>query len=112
MEIGLALANDVPIMTSTPPSDLTLRQYVRTVSGEIEAVAEAVRAGRTQSDSPRLLLDPEAATDHAHRRIEQVKDLLVTASSHYAETLPELQTALDDVRAFGQPSGGRAERRG
>jgi nucleoside 2-deoxyribosyltransferase len=108
-EIGFALAKRVPIMASTPPSDLTLRQYVHTVRSEVDAIAHAVRTGNTQCRNPDLLLDPEAATDHAHRQINQVRDFLLAPSSHYAEAQPQLHAAIDEVRAFGQPLGSTAK---
>jgi nucleoside 2-deoxyribosyltransferase len=104
-EVGFALAKQVPVMACTPPSDLTLRQYIHTVRSEVDAIAYTVRTANIPSRTPDLLLDPEAAADHAHRRIDQVRDLLLASSPHHAETHPQLQTAIDEVRAFGQPLG-------
>lgn len=105
MEIGLAYALGVPVFGCTPPLDLTLRQYVRTVRDEVAAISAALREPRNPSTVPSLLVDPDAAADHTHARVEQARALLIAPSTAYSDDLPELRTAVAEVQEFGRLSG-------
>jgi hypothetical protein len=71
MEIGFAAAHKVPIYCEEVPSDLTLRQWVRSVSGPAEALCQSRRPTSFGASSPTILVDPGAAIEAAH------KDLVV-----------------------------------
>jgi hypothetical protein len=56
MELGFAVANNVPIFSTARPTDLTLRQYVRTVIN-LEMALLATRESRAPRPD-RFLIDP------------------------------------------------------
>jgi len=66
MEIGFAAARGVPVYSAQVPSDLTLRQWVRTVSGVAEALARTSAEERQAPGLPALLLDPASALQASH----------------------------------------------
>ena len=69
MEIGFAAAHAVPVYSTQVPCDLTLRQWVITVSSVGEALARtSVHA--EQSPSAAILLDPTGAIDASHDDLE------------------------------------------
>ena len=70
MELGFAVANNVPVFSTDVPSDLTLRQYVR----KVESLAHAVHlAGeRTRQRPEAFLIDPHASIETAHRVLERI----------------------------------------
>ena len=71
MEIGYAAAIGVPILATQAPSDLTLRQYVKTVP----SLATAVRmiAASPQRRRPEgILIDPHASVEKAHYILERI----------------------------------------
>lgn len=71
MEIGYAVREGVPIFSTTPPSDLTLRQYVKVVP----SLATAVRinsAGPHQRRIPGILIDPHASVEKAHLILDRI----------------------------------------
>lgn len=72
LELGFAVATDVPIFCSVKPYDLTLRQYVREVSGASAAV-RAVQALDGVVRPPHFLLDPHASVDEAQRHLERIR---------------------------------------
>lgn len=71
-EVGFATALDIPVMATTPPDDLTMRQYVTVVADE----AAAVRLARTNPRSPTselgLLLDPAGTLAEAHSELDAI----------------------------------------
>jgi hypothetical protein len=71
MEIGFAAANGVPVYCKQVPSDLTLRQWVHTVSDVREALART-RSGGPVSPSltSAILLNPEPAIQDSHDDLE------------------------------------------
>jgi hypothetical protein len=94
LEIGFALAVGTPVFGATPPSDLTLRNYVEVVSTPAEAL------GRLGADSNRwletdALLNPESALQQAHDHLEVVQRELVRPSDN-AE--PRARRAAEKVR--------------
>jgi hypothetical protein len=70
IEIGFAMANDVPVFCLDRPSDLTLRQYVRPIISVREAVRFARSTRRAKSEN--FLIDPHAAIEKAHEQLEQI----------------------------------------
>lgn len=75
MELGYAVAHDVPVYSTSLPTDLTLRQYVRRVPSLTAAVAACVREQR-QSPTPGFLIQPHASIAEAHDILEQMSQLL------------------------------------
>lgn len=93
MEIGYACSVGVPVFADTPPSDLTLRSFVRVVPGPLAAIA-AVAIPATSSDS--ILLDPSAAVEAAHRHLDQIRrDLLDPADRAGDQAVRSAATQLD-----------------
>lgn len=70
MEIGYAVAAGTPVFGATPPSDLTLRQYV-TVASPAEALAAVAAPAR--EPEPVILLDPKSAVERAHSHLERLR---------------------------------------
>jgi hypothetical protein len=75
MEIGYAAAVGVPIFVSQPPSDLTLRQYVKIVPSLAEAIS-AISSRRRQRPPEGILIDPHASVEQAHYVLERIEDAL------------------------------------
>lgn len=74
MELGFAVANDVPVFGTTLPTDLTLRHYVKKVR-DIESVLAMVRtSGRRRA--PAFLIDPHASIEAAHDVLERLSGVL------------------------------------
>lgn len=75
MEIGYAVSVGTPVFTSEVPTDLTLRQYVTTLSTPEDAIRE-VRLGRPKErDSgiaANVLLDPEGVLQMAHDDLDRI----------------------------------------
>lgn len=70
MEVGFAVANCVPIFSLHRPSDLTLRQYVRTVNRLQDALDYALSANRPKPRN--ILIDPHASIERAQGILEQL----------------------------------------
>ena len=79
MEIGYATAIGTPIFSTTPPSDLTLRQYVEVVP----SIAAALRRLEGSADlaQPAILLDPDSGVERAHRHLEVLRKQLTGTPS-------------------------------
>lgn len=69
MEVGFAVAKDVPIVGLSLPADLTLRQYVRQVSN-IRSHVESVR--RRPHKVEGFLIDPHASIEAAHSVLDRM----------------------------------------
>ena len=80
MEVGYAIAAGVPVVSSSPPADLTLRQFVRIVSGPAEALAQSRRQHSLpqQSGPLSLRLDPVGVIAAAHTQLEQLQIDLIS----------------------------------
>lgn len=81
MELGFAVALGIQIMADSPPSDLTLRQYVTVVASERAAVDAARKSrgntSRLHQVTGSVLLDPTAVTADLHSRLDQLEAELV-----------------------------------
>lgn len=97
LEIGSAVAQGVPIFSSTPPNDLTLRQYVSVVSSVREAVATVLTHMRDAS-VPGLLLDPDGAANRVHDHVERIRKHLLAPSSAHGEDDLEVRSVADELR--------------
>lgn len=81
LEIGFAVARGIPVYGTRLPADLTLRQYVRSVADIDEAVQLATASAGTCKSGPSLLVDPVEAVLEMHSELEDLRDLLCTATS-------------------------------
>jgi hypothetical protein len=70
MEIGYAVALGVPVYSSEPPADLTLKEYVQVVPGLNAAIALARSQQLHESFSENVLLDPIPAIEAAHADLD------------------------------------------
>src|SRR5713226_4457640 len=71
MEIGYAAAVGVPILATEAPSDLTLRQYVKTVPS-LTAAVRMIGASPRRRRPEGILIDPRATVDKAHYILERI----------------------------------------
>lgn len=82
LEIGFALANNLPVYSQRLPDDLTLRHYVELV-GDVREVVAAVRPRRAKAvNLPSLLLDADVAIETAHYRLDTVATILNEQKRH------------------------------
>jgi hypothetical protein len=88
MEIGFAVANDVPIYCLGCPSDLTLRQYVRQVGSLPEAIQFSRSANRTKPDH--FLIDPHAALEKAHIHLDEINRCMQSSPDSAPQTASDL----------------------
>lgn len=79
MEVGFAVALGKHIYSTTPPSDLTLRQYVTCVSSLDEALRQSL-APQPDIAELTLLVDPLAAAGEAHEELDFLTSELVRPS--------------------------------
>ncbi len=74
MELGFAIARQVPAFSTELPSDLTLRQYVQKVDSIDHAVRIAGESDRRKSET--FLIDPRASIEAAHVVLERIQGAL------------------------------------
>ena len=80
MEIGFAAGAGVPIFSTLPPADSTLREYVSNAPS-IEEVIRVI-AARPRFRAPEgLLIDPHASIAEAHAILERIDDELSRSST-------------------------------
>ncbi len=72
MELGFAAAHQIPVLAATLPTDLTLRQYVKRVSGMSAAVADGLARRSGGVHAARFLIDPRASVAAAHATLERI----------------------------------------
>jgi hypothetical protein len=80
MEVGFAAAVDVPIFATSPPGDLTLRQYVKVVPAMTAAV-RMVKASRTV-ERESFLINPHASVEEAHTILECIESSTARATEN------------------------------
>jgi hypothetical protein len=90
MEVGFAAAARVPIFSTRPPSDLTLREYVDIVPTLSEALRKVEASSRPRRPEG-ILIDPHASIKEAHDILERVDNVL-TRESHLGD-LPHRELA-------------------
>jgi hypothetical protein len=71
MEIGYAVREGVPIFATAPPTDLTLRQYVKIVPSLAEA-AKILAVSPVRKGIPGILIDPRATVEKVHVILERI----------------------------------------
>jgi hypothetical protein len=79
MELGFAVANDIPVFATALPTDLTLRHYVNKVQ-DIESVLALVRTSRRRRP-PAFLINPHASIEVAHDVLEKLSAVLNRSSA-------------------------------
>jgi hypothetical protein len=70
-EIGSAVADEVPVVGTHLPSDLTLRQYVREAKSMRVAIAEFEQRPRRLKPTG-FLIDPHASVEAAHSVLDRI----------------------------------------
>jgi hypothetical protein len=80
MEIGYAAAVGVPIFAIQPPTDLTLRQYVKLAPSLKDAVNMA-RVSPYRRRAEGILIDPRASIEQAHAALERIRIALTQTTS-------------------------------
>ncbi len=99
MEVGYAAAVGVPILATHAPSDLTLRQYVKTVPS-LTAAVKMIAASPQRRRPEGILIDPRASVEKAHYILEKIGAALTRPNGfeepacHAHRDLAELQTTL------------------
>lgn len=103
MELGYAVAKEVPIMSTELPSDLTLRQYVR----RVDSVDHARRAIRDTDRRPpeTFLIDPHASVESAHKVLERIQGALGRPTHQIDDKVG--RTIYEDRRLISKLVGGR-----
>src|SRR5437879_6333242 len=74
MELGFAVANDIPIFATTRPSDLTLRQYVRIVPNlrfAVESAASWTPSGAGSGEH--FLINPHDSIKVAYQTLGKIE---------------------------------------
>ena len=97
MEVGFAAAARVPIFSSRPPSDLTLREYVDIVPTISEAVCR-VHPSPRPSRTEHLLINPHPSIEEAHDTLERIKNAL-TREDETRDPAPSVYCDLADLQA-------------
>ena len=97
MEVGFAAAVGVPIFSMHAPTDLTLRQYVTTISTLAEAV-RIVAASYRPKHSEGILIDPHASIEEAHKILERI-EMALTRSNGLVESTRLAYRSAKDLKA-------------
>jgi hypothetical protein len=75
LEIGTALAANVPVLSSTVALDITVGEYVRRVSGYDEAISYVSQLRRIERPA-NVLLDPEQIIDESMDALSNLRPAL------------------------------------
>lgn len=82
LEVGFALACGTPVMSTTPPTEVVFRSYVRTfpsVDGALATLgARSAVASSSEATVGRLFVDPHGAVDALHEHFETMRYLLTS----------------------------------
>ena len=74
LEIGYAIATGTPVLASSRPEDVTVRQYVDEIAGPAGAIDWLVgRSLRSTESEGLILLDPEQVTATLHNIVEGIR---------------------------------------
>lgn len=77
LELGFAIAYNVPIFCETIPPDLTLQQYIIQVRNEKEAIKIIKKQEqKIISQKSSLLINPNDSVEIAHNKLDSIKQLL------------------------------------
>lgn len=95
MELGFAAAAGVPILAAQAPTDLTLRQYVKTVPS-LAAALRMIAASPRQRRPQGILIDPRASVEKAHYILDRIGAAL-TRPNNFEEPAPRLHREMADL---------------
>ena len=98
-ELGFAIAHEIPIFATRAPTDLTLRQYVRTVDSMHIAISK-VKEFLPTAKPDGFLIDPHSSINEAHAVLDRMGKSLSGQRHDPSENI-----ALD-VSNFRQELGG------
>lgn len=73
MEIGFAVAADVPVYASTLPLDVTLRSYVRRVPHLAKAIEHVRHSLSPVREADHFLIDPHANIEAARQAMDRIQ---------------------------------------
>lgn len=73
LELGYAIAAEIPIFSNNKPSDLTLREYVRRVDGIQRAIQEVKPSLAVEARSRGFLINPHASIEEAQSVLEEMQ---------------------------------------
>lgn len=96
MEIGAARVAGVPVFSTVPPSDITLREYVTIVPNMSEAIRKRNAVERPKH-APSLLIDPHASIQEAHTVLEKIEYSL-TCNNFRNDAAPRVYGDLAELR--------------
>lgn len=96
LEIGFAVALGKDIYSTTPPSDLTLRQYVTCVSSLDEALRRSAQP-KPAVASLTVLIDPLEAVDQAHKELDLLATELVRPSPNSEPAIESSHRKLESL---------------
>jgi hypothetical protein len=104
MEIGFAVASEIPIFGRDLPRDLTLRQYVRQVQSPREALQNIQR--RAPRGTQGFLIDPHASLEEAQIILERISRALPQSACTKDDSLPPpVYSACQDLLRAFRPTG-------
>lgn len=100
LELGYAIAVGTPVFSASPPSDLTLRQYVTVVVDEAAALSQLRLAQRSELGVGAVLIDPLATTEKVHATVDDLCRRLLSPSDPasdlgVAQAASEIRAAVD-----------------
>jgi len=98
MELGYAIAHNIPVFCKELPNDGTLRKYVQQVPS-VSVALQFAQAARVNVGRPHLfLIDPFSTIDVAHRRLDGLRDRL----SHNTDSIrdEEGEAILEDATSL------------
>ncbi len=104
MEIGFAVASDIPIFGRDLPKDLTLRQYVTQVGSPQEALQNIEWQAPKKAQG--FLIDPHASIEEAHAILERIgRSLPRSAPTDDSSLPPPAYSACQDLLRAFRPTG-------
>jgi hypothetical protein len=89
MEMGFAIASDIPVYGLALPHDLTLRQYVSIVGDIRLAIAEAKLRTEPRRRKPGFLIDPRASFEEAHAILDEMSSAFSDSSANIDDSRAE-----------------------
>jgi len=75
MELGFAVAYNIPVFCSIEPADQTLQQYVHQVASLRDAVDTAASLSATRRRYASFLIDPHGAIQRGHDALQRIDDV-------------------------------------
>jgi hypothetical protein len=94
MEIGTALAAEVPVFSNAPALDITVGEYIKRVDGYDDAISR-VNHGRRIERPRTILLDPEQVIDES---INALSDLRPVLTGYRGNRRDDAERQYDETR--------------